>query len=76
MKLTYDDDILEFVSCSATYGGGNGSVSVSIDSFTVTLKAIGAGTSGIYLSATDGVEFSTDEELTSMEGSSTNNRTI
>lgn len=72
MTLSYDASILEFVSCSATYGGGNGSVSVSIDSFTVTLKAIGAGTSGIYLTATDGVEFSTGEELTSMSGSSTN----
>ena len=72
MTLSYDASILEFVSCSATYGGGNGSVSVSIDSFTVTLKAIGAGTSGIYLTATDGVEFSTGEELDSMSGSSTN----
>lgn len=72
MTLSYDASILEFVSCSATYGGGNGSVSVSIDTFTVTLKAVGAGTSGIYLTATDGVEFSTGEELSSMSGSSTN----
>lgn len=70
MTLSYDASILEFVSCTATYGGGNGSVSVSIDSFTVTLKAIAAGTSGIYLTATDGVEFSSGEELSSMSGSS------
>lgn len=71
MTLSYDASILEFVSCSATYGGGKGSISVSIDTFTVTLKAIAAGTSGISLSAEDGVEFSTGEELSKMEGSST-----
>ena len=73
MILTYDQSVLEFVSCSASvYGGGNGSVSVSTDSFVVVLKAISAGTSGIYLSATDGVDFDKDEELSSMSGSSTN----
>ena len=72
MTLEYNPDILEFSSCSATYGGGKGSISVSIDSFTVKFKAIAAGKSGITVTATDGVDFSTAEELSSMEGSSTN----
>lgn len=71
MVLTYDASILEFVSCTATYGGGGGSISVANDSFSVTLKAISAGKASISLSATDGVIFSTAEELDSMAGSST-----
>ncbi len=71
MTLSYDAGILEFVSCSAsTYGGGGGSVTVPTDSFSVTLKAISAGTSSLTLSASDGVNFDTNEELESMEGSS------
>ncbi len=72
MTLSYDPSILQFVSCSATYGGGNGSISVSIDKFTVELKAIAAGKCPVYLNATDGVDFSSGEELSSMEGTSTN----
>ena len=71
MVLTYDAGSLEFVSCNATYGGGGGSISVASDSFSVTLKAIAAGKASISLSATDGVIFSTAEELDSMAGSST-----
>ena len=71
MVLTYDASILEFVSCTATYGGGGGSISVANDSFSVTLKAIAAGKASLSLSATDGVIFSTAEELESMAGSST-----
>ena len=71
MVLTYDASILEFVSCTATYGGGGGSISVANDSFSVTLKAIAAGNASLSLSATDGVIFSTAEELESMAGSST-----
>ena len=71
MVLTYDAGILEFVGCNATYGGGGGSISVASDSFSVTLKAIAAGKASISLSATDGVIFSTAEELDSMAGSST-----
>ena len=71
MVLTFDAGILEFVSCNATYGGGGGSISVASDSFSVTLKAIAAGKASISLSATDGVIFSTAEELDSMAGSST-----
>ena len=71
MVLTYDAGILEFVSCNTTYGGGGGSISVANDSFSVTLKAIAAGKASLSLSATDGVIFSTAEELESMAGSST-----
>ena len=70
MVLNYDSSILEFVSCSATYGGGGGSIAVASDSFSVTLKAIAAGNASISLSATDGVIYSTAEELDSMSGSS------
>lgn len=71
MVLTYDAGILEFVSCTATYGGGGGSISVANDSFSVTLKAISAGKASISLSATDGVIYGTEEELDSIAGSST-----
>lgn len=71
MVLTYDASILEFVSCTTTYGGGGGSISVAYDSFSVTLKAISAGKASISLSATDGVVSSSAEELDSMAGSST-----
>lgn len=72
MTLEYNPDVLEFSSCSKTYGGGKGSISVSIDEFTVKFKAIAAGKSGITVTAEDGVDFSTGEELSSVEGSSTN----
>lgn len=71
MVLNYDASILEFVSCTATYGGGGGSISVANDSFSVTLKAISAGKASVSLSASDGVIFATAEELDSMAGSST-----
>lgn len=70
MTLSYDSSILQFVSCSITYGGGGSSVTAAGDSFTVTLKAIAAGTSSVSLSASDGVVFDTNEELDSMSGSS------
>jgi hypothetical protein len=71
MTLSYDASILQFESCTATYGGGGGSVVTTTDSFTVTFKAISAGTSSVSLSATDGVTFDTTEELDSMSGSGT-----
>lgn len=70
MTLSYDSSVLQFVSCSTTYGGGGSSVTATSDSFTVTLKAVAAGNSGISLSASDGVVFDTNEELESMSGSS------
>ncbi|MBO5070762.1 MAG: cadherin-like beta sandwich domain-containing protein, partial [Roseburia sp.] len=71
MTVSYDSSILQFVNCSATYGGGGSSVTATADSFTVTLKAISAGTSSISLSGSDGVVFDTNEELDSMSGGST-----
>lgn len=70
MTLSYDASILQFVSCSATYGGGGGSVTAATDSFTVTFQAVAAGTSSLSVSATDGVVYDTNEELDSMSGSS------
>lgn len=71
MTVSYDSSVLQFVSCSATYGGGGSSVTATADSFTVTLKAVAAGTSSVSLSGSDGVVFDTNEELDSMSGSST-----
>lgn len=72
MTLTFDSDILQFQSCSSSvYGGGGNTVTVTGDSFTVTLKAAAAGKSKISLSGTDGVIFSSTEELDSMSSDST-----
>lgn len=71
MTLSWDENVLQYVSCSVDSNGGGGSRLVNGDNFTVTLKAISAGTSAISLSATDGVLFDTVESLDSMEGSST-----
>lgn len=71
MTLSWDSSVLQFVSCSTTYGGGGNSVTAATDSFTVTLKAVSAGNSGLSLSGNDG--FSYDDsvgELESMAGSS------
>lgn len=71
MTLSYDASVLEFVSCDmTTYGGGGGSVIATGESYTVTLKAIAAGSSAISVSGSDGVIFDTLEELDSMSGSS------
>ena len=70
MTVSFDAAILEFVNCSATYGGGGNSVTATSDSFTVTLKAIAAGKSSIAVSGSDGVVFDTNEELDSMAKSS------
>lgn len=72
MTLSWDSSILQFVSCSTTYGGGGNSVRVTTDTFTVTLKAVSAGTSAISLSGTDGVSYDDAVgEMDSMAGSST-----
>lgn len=70
MTLSWDAGVLEFVSCSVDSNGGGGSRLMNGDSFTITLKAVAAGTSAISLSATDGVLFDTVESLDSMEASS------
>lgn len=71
MTVSYDSAVFSFVDCSATYGGGGGSVTATSDSFTVTLKAVSAGSSKISVAGSDGVIFDTNEELDSVEGSST-----
>ena len=71
MTISYDASMLEFVSCtSSTYGGGGGSITATTDLYSITLKAISAGTSRVSLSAADGVDFDATAELDSMEGSS------
>lgn len=71
MQLSWDASVLQFVSCSVDSNGGGGNRLVNGDSFTITLKAISAGTSAVSLSASDGVLFDTVESLDAMEGSST-----
>ena len=71
MTVSYDTAVFSFVDCSATYGGGGSSVTATSDSFTVTLKAVGAGSCKVAVAASDGVIFDTNQELDSMEGSST-----
>lgn len=70
MTLSYDSNVLQFVSCDTTYGGGGNSVMATGESFTVTLKAVGAGSSSLSVSGNDGVLFDTAEEMESMSGSS------
>lgn len=70
MTLSWDANVLQFVSCSTDSNGGGGSRVINGDSFTVTLKAISAGTSSVSLTAEDGVLFDTVESLDSMAGSS------
>ncbi len=70
MTLGYDTDIFELVDCSTSYGGGNGSVIVSSDSFTVKLKTVHVGEGGITLSAIDGMDLISGAEFSNMQGSS------
>lgn len=70
MTLSYDSGVLQFVSCNTTYGGGGNSVIATGESYTVTLKAVGAGKSALSVSGNDGVIFDTNEEMDSMSGSS------
>lgn len=70
MTLGYDTNMFELVSCSADYGGGNGSVVVSSDSFTVELKTIHIGEGGLTLSAIDGMDLISGAEFANMQESS------
>lgn len=73
MKLTYDDDILEFVSCSETYdGGAGGSVTSTASSMTVKFKAVSEGRSALIVEASNGVAAESGSSLSSVEGCSTN----
>lgn len=72
LKLAYDEDILEFVSCSATYeGGSGGSVTATASSMTVKLKAVAAGKASLTVTAGNGVETSSGSSLSTVEGCST-----
>lgn len=72
MELTYDEDILEFVSCSVTYdGGAGGSVTATASSMTVKFKAVAAGRCPLYVDASNGVESSSGNSLSTVEASST-----
>ncbi len=73
LKLSYDEDILEFVSCSETHeGGSGGSVTATGSSVTVKFKAIAAGRCPLSVSASNGVVASSGNSLSSVEGCSTN----
>ena len=73
LKLTYDEDILEFVSCSATYdGGAGGSVTATASSMTVKFKAVAEGRCPLYVEASNGVDSGSGSSLSSVEGCSTN----
>ena len=73
LKLTYDDDVLEFVSCSATYdGGAGGSVTATASSMTVKFKAVAEGRCPLYVEASNGVDSGSGSSLSSVEGCSTN----
>jgi len=73
LKLTYDKDILEFVSCSATYdGGAGGSVTATASSMTVKFKAVSEGGCPLIVDASNGVASESGSSLSSVEGCSTN----
>ena len=73
LKLTYDEDILEFVSCSETYdGGAGGSVTATASSMTVKFKAVAEGRCPLYVEASNGVDSGSGSSLSSVEGCSTN----
>ena len=72
MNISFDSGVFQFVSCSdSVYGGGGSNVSVTTDSATVTLKAISEGKSNISVSAYNGVIYSSNKDIDSMNGSST-----
>ena len=73
LELSYDEDILEFVSCSANYdGGAGGSVSATASSMTVKFKAVADGRCPLYVEAGNGVVVDSGSSLSSVEGCSTN----
>lgn len=53
ISVKYDASKLEFVSCSDTYGGGNGLITLSTDKASIVLKAKSAGSVSISASAED-----------------------
>ena len=72
MNIGFDSKVFQFVSCSdSAYGGGGSNVSVTTDAATVTLKAIAEGQSNISVSAYNGVVYSSNKDIDSMNGAST-----
>ncbi len=65
LGFNYDSSKLSFVSCSdSTYsGGGGGYVGVVAEKASITLKATAAGSASVSVSGSDGVIFSSGEEV-------------
>lgn len=65
LGFSYDSGKLSFVSCSeSTYsGGGGGYVGVVGEKASITLKATAAGSAAVSVSGSDGVIFSSNEEI-------------
>lgn len=70
LTFSYDPDVLTYESSSAdTVNGGDGNkVIVASHSVTITLKAVSAGNCRVTVYGEDGVDNSTYDDLTSMEG--------
>lgn len=68
LGFNYDSSKLSFVSCSdSTYaGGGGGYVGVVGEKASITLKATAAGSASVSVSGSDGVIFSSGEEIGSL----------
>ena len=73
LGFNYDSSKLSFVSCSdSTYsGGGGGYVGVVGEKASITLKAEEAGSASVSVSGSDGVIFSTGEEIGSLAAGGT-----
>lgn len=65
LGFSYDSGKLSFISCSeSTYsGGGGGYVGVVGEKASITLKATAAGSASVSVSGSDGVIFSSNEEI-------------
>jgi len=69
VKLSYDEDVLEFVSCSVTHdGGAGGSVTATASAMTVKFNAVAEGRGSLIVDASNGVEASSGSGLSSVEG--------
>lgn len=73
LGFNYDSSKFTFVSCSdSTYsGGGGGYVGVVGEKASITLKASAAGSASVSVSGSDGVIFSTGEEIGNLSAGGT-----
>ncbi|MFP3154031.1 cadherin-like beta sandwich domain-containing protein [Lachnospiraceae bacterium ZAX-1] len=73
MKLSYNTEVFSFVSCGEdSYSGGEGgSVSVTAETFSVTLKAKAEGNGAISVSGSNGYVTDTSEALASVTAAGT-----